>query len=199
MITAAHHFCTVGERTVFFLSSALGIIVSIVIVIAVIVAAVLIFAATRPDDFRIQRSATIKAPPDKIFGFINDFHKWSTWSPWEKLDPNLKRTYSGAEKGLGAIYEWEGNKKVGQGRMEITQASPPQKLVIKLDFIRPFSANNTAEYTLESQGDSTTITWAMLGKQPFMFKVMSLFMSMDKMVGKDFEAGLANLKGLAEK
>jgi hypothetical protein len=115
------------------------------------------------------------------------------------LDPALTRTYSGADKGKGAVYEWEGNKKVGQGRMEITDASSPSKITIKLDFIKPFQAHNTAEFTLAGQGDSTAITWAMDGQQPFMFKVMGLFFSMDKMIGKDFETGLANLKSITEK
>src|SRR5262249_17257950 len=139
-----------------------------------------------------------ESAPDKIVPHINDFHKWTAWSPWEKLDPNLKRTYSGADNGKGAIYEWEGTKKVGQGRMEIMETTP-STIKIKLDFLKPFEAHHTAEFSLEPQGDSTNITWAMIGKQPFMLKVMSVFMSMDKMVGKDFEAGLANLKGIAEK
>jgi uncharacterized protein YndB with AHSA1/START domain len=171
----------------------------IVGVLVVLIAAVLIYAATKPDTFRIQRAATIKAPPDRIFPLINDFRSWTSWSPWEKMDPNLKRTYSGAESGRGAVYEWEGNKKVGQGRMEIKDASPPSRVSIQLDFIKPFEAHNTAEFTLDGQGDSTNVTWVMHGRQPFMFKVMTVFMSMDKMVGKDFETGLANLKAATEK
>jgi hypothetical protein len=115
------------------------------------------------------------------------------------LDPALKRTYSGAASGQGAVYEWEGNKKVGQGRMEIMESSPSSKITIKLDFLKPFEAHNSAEFTLDRQGDSTTVTWVMNGRQPYMFKVMSLFFSMDKMIGKDFEAGLANLKSITEK
>jgi uncharacterized protein YndB with AHSA1/START domain len=166
-------------------------------VVVVLIAAVLIFAATQPSAFRIQRSATIQAPPEKVFSLVEDFHAWKNWSPWEKLDPNLSRTYSGAERGKGAVYEWQGNKKVGQGRMEITDAAVPNRVAIQLDFIKPFEAHNVAEFTLTGQG-STTITWAMIGQKPFLFKVISLFMNMDKMIGKDFEAGLANLKGLAE-
>jgi hypothetical protein len=158
----------------------------------------LIVASTKPDEFRIQRSAKIQAPPERIFPHINDFRSWTSWSPWEKMDPNLKRTYSGPESGIGSVYEWEGNKKVGQGRMEIAQAAPPSKVTIKLDFIKPFAANNIAEFTLEPVGDSTNLTWAMLGKQPFMFKVMKVFIDMDKIIGKDFEAGLANLKAVSE-
>jgi carbon monoxide dehydrogenase subunit G len=176
----------------------LTVVLIVVGLLVVVIAAVLGFAATKPDAFRIQRSASIKAPAEKIFALINDFHRWGSWSPWEKLDPALKRTYSGAANGLGAVYEWEGNKKVGKGRMEITQASAPSKVTIKLDFLKPFEAHNTAEFTLEGQGDSTNVTWVMDGQQPYMFKVMTLFLSMDKMVGKDFETGLANLKSLTE-
>jgi uncharacterized protein YndB with AHSA1/START domain len=175
------------------------VVIIIVVVLIVAVAAVLGIAAAKPGTFRIQRSASIKAPPEKIFEILNDFNRWPSWSPWEKLDPAMKRTHSGAANGPGAVYEWEGNKKVGKGRMEITQSSPPSKLTIKLDFFTPFEAHNTAEFTLDGQGDSTNITWAMNGRQPYFFKVMTLFMSMDKMVGKDFETGLANLKSITEK
>jgi hypothetical protein len=181
------------EGTVF---QTIAIIVGVVLVVAI--AAVLIIAAIKPDTFRVQRSASMKAPAEKIFAQIQDFHNWGSWSPWEKLDPQLKRTYSGADKGLGAIYEWEGNKQVGKGRMEITEATPSSKIGIKLDFFKPFEAHNTAEFTLGAQGDSTEVNWAMNGSQPFLFKVMTLFMSIDKMIGKDFEAGLANLKQLTE-
>jgi hypothetical protein len=171
----------------------------IVGIIVLLVAGLLGYAATKPDTFRVQRSATMKAPPEKIFSLINDFHNWGAWSPWEKLDLAMKKTHSGAASGKGAIYEWEGNKKVGQGRMEITEESPPSKVAIKLDFIKPFQANNKAEFALDRQGDSTNVTWTMDGSQPFMFKVMGVFMNLDNMIGKDFEAGLASIKGIAEK
>jgi uncharacterized protein YndB with AHSA1/START domain len=174
------------------------IAIIIVAVLVLAVAGLLAYAASRPDTFRIQRTGTIKAPPEKVFPHINDFHSWSSWSPWEKLDPALKRTYSGAPSGKGTVYEWEGNKQVGKGRMEITDAAPPSRIVIKLDFLKPFEAHNTAEFTLAGQGDGTNVTWAMHGRQPFMFKLMTLFCSLDKMVGKDFEAGLANLKSVVE-
>jgi len=174
----------------------LGGLVSL-IVLAIIV--VLVIAATKPDAFRIQRSATMNAAPEKVFPLINDFHQWIGWSPWEKLDPALKRTYSGNASGKGSIYEWVGNKKVGQGRMEITESTPSSRILIKLDFIKPFSANNTTEFALNGQGSSTNVSWTMTGSQPFMFKVMSIFMNMDKMIGKDFEAGLASMKDIAEK
>jgi len=171
----------------------------IVGIIVLLVAGLLGYAATKPDTFRVQRSASMKAPPEKIFPLINDFHNWVSWSPWEKLDLEMKKTHSGAASGKGAIYEWEGNKKVGQGRMEITEESPPSTVAIKLDFIKPFQANNKAEFALDRQGDSTNVTWTMDGSQPFMFKVMGVFMNLDNMIGKDFEAGLASMKDIAEK
>jgi uncharacterized protein YndB with AHSA1/START domain len=171
----------------------------IVGIVVVLLAALLGYAATKPDEFRIQRTGNINVPPEKVFPLINDFHNWGSWSPWEKMDPAMKRTHAGASSGKGAVYAWEGNKKVGQGRMEIVEASPPSKVVIQLDFLKPFEAHNTAVFTLEPQGGGTNVTWAMFGRQPFMLKVMSTFCSMDKMVGKDFEAGLANLKAVTEK
>ncbi len=170
----------------------------IIIVIVVLLAGLIGFAATRPDTFRVQRTTSIQAPPQKIIPLIQDFHNWTSWSPWEKLDPALKRTYSGAASGKGAVYEWEGNKKVGQGRMEITETAPSE-IIIKLDFLKPFEAHNTAEFTLQPSGDSTSVTWATYGPNVFIAKVMSLFFSMDKMIGKDFETGLANLKTAAER
>jgi hypothetical protein len=172
---------------------------TIALVVVVLIVAVLIFAATTPDTFRVQRATSIKAPAEKIFLLINDLHSWDAWSPWEKMDPAMKRTFSGAASGKGAVYEWEGNHEVGKGRMEIMESSPPSKVVIKLDFIKPFEAHNIAEFTLDSQGDSTNVTWAMHGPNPYMAKVIHIFFSMDSMVGKQFEAGLANLKTIAEK
>ena len=169
------------------------------IVIVVLIAAVLGLAATKPDRFRVERSATIKAPPEKVFALINDFHHWGQWSPWEKLDPAMKRTHSGAPSGKGAIYEWEGNSQVGAGRMEITEPTPPTKVLIKLDFIKPIEGHNMAEFTLRPQGDSTQLTWAMHGPTPFVSKLVQVFASMDRLIGKDFETGLANLKAAAEK
>ncbi len=171
----------------------------ILVVIVVLIAVVLGLAATKPDTFRVERAATIKAPPAKVYALIDDFRQWSQWSPWEKLDPELKRTFSGPASGKGAVYEWTGNSKVGAGRMEITEPTPPSKIVIKLDFIKPFEGHNIAEFTLEPQGDSTQLTWAMHGPTPFVSKVMQVFISMDRLIGKDFEAGLANLKAAAER
>jgi len=161
-------------------------------------AGLLIYAATRPDSFRIERSAPIKAPPEKIFAIINDFHKWTAWSPWEKIDPALKRTYSGPQSGMGATYAWEGNKNIGTGRMEIVESAPASRIVIKLDFFKPFEAHNTAEFKLAPGGDGTTVTWAMFGPSPYMSKLMGIFFNMERMVGGQFERGLANLKALSE-
>lgn len=172
---------------------------TILIGLVLVVAAILIYAATRPDSFRVERSASIKAPPEKIFALINDFQQWPQWSPWEKLDPAMKRTLSTPSQGVGASYGWVGNNKVGEGRMEILSAAPPNKIDIKLDFLKPFEAHNKAIFTLTPQGDGTTVNWVMEGPAPFVTKLMSVFVSMDKMVGKDFEAGLANMKAAAEK
>lgn len=156
-------------------------------------------ALTKPDTFTVQRSTVIKAPPEKIMALISDFHNWPTWSPWEKLDPKMQRTFSGAASGKGAVYNWLGNSDVGQGRMEITDITPPAKVVIKLDFIVPMESNNVTEFVLAPQGDSTTVTWTMKGPMPFMLKLMNVFSSMDAVVGKDFDRGLLQLKSAAEK
>ena len=171
----------------------------ILIVIVVLVAGVLGFAATKPDTFSVQRSPGIKAPPEKIFAVLNDFHRWPDWSPWEKLDPAMKRTQSGAASGKGAIYEWDGNSKAGAGRMEIIESTPASKLGIQLDFIKPFEGHNIAEFSLTPEPDATRVNWVMHGPTPFVSKVMQVFVSMDTLIGKDFEEGLANLKVLAEK
>ena len=172
---------------------------TIVIMVLVALAALLLYVATKPDTFRVVRSISIKAPPENIFPFMNDFHRWVSWSPYETKDPAMKRTYSGAASGKTSVYEWDGNRNVGKGRMEITESSPPSKVTIKLDFMKPFEAHNIAEFTLEAGTDSTTVTWAMHGPLPYLAKVIHLFFNMDSMVGRDFEAGLANLKTIAEK
>ncbi|NOV31805.1 SRPBCC family protein [Methylomonas sp. ZR1] len=172
---------------------------TILIVLVVIVVALLIYAASKPDTFRVQRSITIKAAPDKIFPLISDLHNMQTWSAWEKVDPGMKRSYSGAASGPGAVYEWEGNKEIGQGRMEILETNPPVKLMLRLTFIKPFPAENTVEFTLQTEGVVTHVTQAIYGPSPFLSKVMSLVFSMDKMIGGKFEEGLAELKTIAEK
>lgn len=169
----------------------------IAIVVLVLIAGLLVYAATRPDSFSVERSVSIKAPPQKVFSLIDDFHNWGSWSPWEKLDPAMKKTYTGAASGQGAVYEWTGNSKVGQGRMEIVDASA-SKVTIKLDFLRPIEGHNVAEFNLAPQGDGTEVTWSMHGPSPYMAKLMGVFVSMDKMIGGDFEKGLANLKSVAE-
>lgn len=171
----------------------------VAVVLAIAIAIVLILAATKPDTFSVQRAAIVSAPPEKIFTLINDFRQWGAWSPYEHKDPAMKRTYSGAVRGNGAVYAWEGDKNVGSGRMEILEASAPSKIVIKLDFFSPFEAHNTAEFTMLPQDDDTRLTWRMHGPAPFMARIMHVFINIDKMVGKDFETGLANLKRLAEK
>jgi uncharacterized protein YndB with AHSA1/START domain len=170
----------------------------IVVLLVVGVAIVLALAATKPDTFRVQRTATIKASPEKIFPFINDFSKWRAWSPYEKKDPAMKRTFGATTAGKGASYAWEGDKNVGMGSMEITDSSAPSRVGLNLDFLKPFEAHNKVEFTLEPQGDATLVTWDMQGPLPYMFKIMHVFFNMDKMVGTDFEAGLANLKSAVE-
>jgi hypothetical protein len=177
----------------------LEMIAIIAVILAIAIAVILILAANKPVTFRVQRAASIKAPAERIFPLINDFHQWGGWSPWEQKDPAMKRTFSGADSGKGAVYAWEGDKNVGTGRMEILDTSVPTKIVIKLDFFKPFEAHNTAEFTMLPQGDATNLTWLMHGPAPFMHRVMQLFMNFDKLIGKDFEAGLANLKKLTEK
>jgi hypothetical protein len=173
-----------------------------VIVLGIVVlaaAVVLIVAATKPDTFRLQRSTEIKASPDKIYPLIADFRRWTAWSPYEHRDPALRRTYSGAPGGKGAIYAWEGNKDVGAGRMEMTAATESSEIVLDLDFSRPFVAHNVVTFSLVPRNDTTTVTWAMQGPVPFFAKVIHVFINMDKMVGGDFDTGLANLKAVAER
>lgn len=171
----------------------------IAIAITAIIVIILGLALAQPNSFTVTRSITIKAAPDKIYPMISDFHNWSTWSPWEHLDPKMVRTFSGAPTGVGAVYGWEGNDQVGAGRMEITGAAAPSKIDIKLDFLKPFESHNTTVFTLEPKGDSTTVVWTMSGPSAFITKLMGVFVSMDKMVGPDFEKGLASMKAVAEK
>lgn len=171
-------------------------IVAAVLVIGVIV--VLALAARKPDTFQVKRTATINAPPDRIYPLIADFRRWPEWSPYETKDPDMKRSYGATSSGKGATYGWDGDKNIGAGSMEITEASPPDKVSLKLDFIRPFQAHNTVDFTLSPQGDATLVTWDMRGPVPFFAKIIHVFLNMDKMVGDDFEAGLAKMKSVAE-
>ena len=173
----------------------LGIIVLLIILAAI---AAFAYAETRPDGFRVQRMTSINAAPDTIFPLLDDFQRWPEWSPWEGRDPTMKRTYTGAPAGMGAIYAWRGNRKVGAGRMEIIETSPPLRLAIALHFLKPFEARNTAEFLLEPAGATTRVTWAMHGRANPVMKTMGLFMNMDHMIGRDFETGLANLKRVSE-
>jgi uncharacterized protein YndB with AHSA1/START domain len=170
----------------------------IIILVGIALVALLGYAATKPDRFRVARSTVIKAPPERIYALIDDFHAWGAWSPYEALDPAMTRTYGGPARGLGATYAWSGNGKAGAGRMEIVEAAAPSKLVIDLDFTKPFEAHNKAIFTLVPEGDATRVTWAMEGPSPFLFKVMDVVLNMDRMAGKDFETGLASLKAQAE-
>jgi hypothetical protein len=174
------------------LFSLLGVVVALVVVLFAV-------AATKPGSFKLFRSIKIASPATDVFQLINNFHEWTKWSPWEKLDPNLQRTYTGPEQGVGAAYAWQGNRNVGQGRMEITESVPNSRIAIDLHFITPFEARNLTEFTLQEGADQQTeVVWAMSGKQPLMMRVMSVFMSLDKMIGKDFESGLRAMKSAAE-
>jgi uncharacterized protein YndB with AHSA1/START domain len=174
-------------------------LIKIIIAIVVVIIAILVYASTKPDTFHVERSVTIKATPEKIFPLINDFHAWNDWTPYNK-DPAMIKTFSGAEQGVGASYAWQGNKEVGKGDIRITASTPPHKVELNLHMIEPFEGgNNPVVFSLGAVGDATKVTWAMDGTSHLMFKVMGLFISMDDMVGKDFEVGLSKLKVLAEK
>ncbi|KAB2911372.1 MAG: SRPBCC family protein [Hyphomicrobiaceae bacterium] len=175
------------------------IIFAVLAVIAMAIIAVLAVAATKPGTFIVERAVTVDAPPERIFPLVSDLRRFATWSPYEEKDPDMKRTYSGAASGKGASYEWDGNKQIGKGRLEIADASAPSRVTMKLDFIRPFECHNVVDFTLEPKGESTIVTWAMHGPVPYMAKIMHVIFNMDRMVGKDFEAGLSRLKAIAER
>jgi uncharacterized protein YndB with AHSA1/START domain len=166
--------------------------------LAALIVLVAIIAALQPTQFAITRSATMNAPPARVFDQVNDFRKWEAWSPWEKLDPNLQRTYGGAPAGVGANYRWLGNKKVGEGEMTITESRAPELIRLDLHFIKPFNATNVTEFKFQPAAGGTNMTWTMTGERNFMFKLMGLMMNMDKMIGADFERGLANIKAVVE-
>ena len=174
------------------------VLIIIAVLLALAIAVALIAASAKPDTFKVQRSAVIAAAPERIFSLIADFHQWRGWSPWEHRDPAMKRTFDGPPSDVGAVYAWDGNRNVGAGRMEIIEATVPSQIMIKLDFIKPFEGHNIAEFALQPQGSATAIVWTMHGPAPLLSKLMQLVMNMDKMIGKDFEAGLAGLKRLAE-
>jgi Polyketide cyclase / dehydrase and lipid transport len=170
----------------------------VLIGIAAVVVLFIIVVVTRPSTFHIERSVSMAAPPANAFGQVNDFHAWSGWSPWEKLDPQMKKTFDGSPSGVGAIYSWVGNDKVGEGKMTIEKSAAPSLVGIKLQFFKPFAATNQSTFTFAPAGDGTKVTWAMDGENNFVGKAFSMFMDMDKMVGGDFERGLASMKTLAE-
>ena len=172
--------------------------VTIAVIVLVVIGIILALAASKPNEFTVQRTTHIATSPERIFPHLVDFRRWGAWSPWEQMDPAMRKTYSGAATGTGSVYEWQGNSKVGQGRMEMTEVTPPSTLTVKLDFLKPFEAHNTAAFTLVPGGDGTDVTWKMYGPSPFVTKVMGVFFNMDKMIGKDFERGLASLKSVAE-
>jgi uncharacterized protein YndB with AHSA1/START domain len=163
-----------------------------------IIAALAVIVVLQPSDFRISRSTTIAAPAATVFEQVNDFHKWEGWSPWAKLDPNMKQSHEGAPTGVGASYWWSGNDQVGEGRMTLTESRPSEMIRIKLEFLKPFAATNTAEFSFKPDGNQTTVTWSMFGSNNFMAKAFGIVMNMDKLVGADFEKGLAQLKTVAE-
>lgn len=170
----------------------------ILIALAVIVVLFVIIVALQPSEFRIVRSATISAPPPAVFAQVNDFHKWEAWSPWAKLDPTAKATFEGPSAGTGAIFRWAGNNEVGEGSMMITESRPSDLIRIKLEFLKPFAATSTAEFTFKPEGNQTAVTWSMEGENNFIAKAFCLFMDMDKMVGGQFEKGLASMKSVVE-
>ena len=173
-------------------------LMKILIAIAVIVIVFVVVVAMQPSEFRVARSATISAPPPAVFAQVNDFHKWEAWNPWGKIDPAMKQTYEGAPAGVGAIYTWVGNKNAGEGRMTLTESHPSDLIRIKLEFFKPFAGTNIAEFTFKHAGNQTAVTWSMAGKNNFMAKAIHLFMNMDKMIGGQFETGLAQMKSIVE-
>jgi len=171
--------------------------IKIVVGLCVIVIAILVYATSKPDTFALSRGITINAKAEVVHSLINDFNHWPSWSPWEKLDPDMKRTLSGPASGPGAIYEWQGNSKVGQGRMELLESSP-QQIRIKLDFIKPMEGHNITTFKLNESNGVTQVNWSMSGPNSYAAKIMQVFVNMDSLIGKDFESGLANLKARAE-
>jgi hypothetical protein len=173
-------------------------ILKILIAVVVIVLLLVVVVATRRSSFHVERSATIAAPPERLFERVNDLHAWRSWSPWEKKDPDMSRTYGGPPTGVGATYGWAGDKNVGEGRMTIERSDRPSLVEIKLEFFKPFKGTNTARFTFEPAAGGTKVIWGMDGKYNFVSKAFCMFMDMDKMIGTDFEAGLAALKAEAE-
>jgi polyketide cyclase/dehydrase/lipid transport protein len=171
---------------------------NVLLVLVALVAIVMIVIATRPPRYHVERSASMAASPGTVYANVADFHRWAAWSPWEKLDPGMKTDFDGPPGGVGASYHWIGNDKVGEGRMTITDATPDQRAVMKLEFLKPWQSTCTTTFSFAPEGQSTRVTWAMDGTNNFMAKAMSLVMNMDKMIGPDFERGLASLRTVSE-
>lgn len=174
------------------------ILLGIVVMIVVLIAVFLVLVMLQPAHYQVERTATINAPAPVVFGLVNDFHKWDSWSPWAKLDPAMKTNFEGAPAGTGAMYSWSGNSEVGEGKMTITESRPTDLIKIKLEFIKPFAATNATDFAFTSSGNSTNVKWTMAGDNNFIGKAFSLFMNMDKMIGGDFDKGLAKMKQVAE-
>ena len=170
----------------------------IFISLAVIIIALAVFVAMQPDAFRVTRSATVSAPATAVFAHVNELHKWEAWNPWQKKDPAMKLTFAGPPAGPGASYSWAGNNEVGEGRLTITESRPGELVRLKLEFMKPFTATNTADFTFKPEGDKTVVIWSMEGKNNYVAKALHLVMNMDKMVGGDFEKGLADMKAAVE-
>jgi Polyketide cyclase / dehydrase and lipid transport. len=173
-------------------------LVIVLAVLAVLVVVFLVVVAMQPADYRVVRTASIAAPPETVFAQVNDFHKWETWSPWAKIDPAAKFSYEGAPAGVGSVFSWAGNKQVGEGRMALTDSHPNDQIRIKLDFIKPYPSSCIQEFAFKPEGKETVVTWTMTGQKDFMSKAVCMFMNMDKMVGGDFERGLASMKSVTE-
>jgi uncharacterized protein YndB with AHSA1/START domain len=173
-------------------------LVKILIGLAALVVLLVVVVALQPSEFRITRTATVAAPPSAVFAQVNDFHKWEAWSPWAKLDPAARNTFDGAPAGSGAVFAWAGNGQVGEGRMTIIESRPDELVRIKLEFMKPFAATNTAEFTFKPDGDRTAVTWSMYGHNNFIGKAVCLVMNMDKTLGGEFDKGLAAIKSVAE-
>lgn len=171
---------------------------TVLLVLAALAAVFIVVVATRPAEFRVSRSATIPAPSPEVFAQVNDLHNWEAWSPWARLDPQAKGTYDGPREGVDASFAWSGNSEVGEGRMTITGSRPHELVQLRLEFLKPFKATNTAEFTFEPDGEQTLVTWTMSGTNNFMSKAVGLFMDCETMVGGQFEQGLANLKSVVE-
>lgn len=173
-------------------------IAKILIALGLVIVVVLIAATFQPSEFRVSRSTLVFAPADKLFAEVDDFHRWQAWSPYEKLDPGMQRTFAGPAAGIGAIYGWSGDKNVGAGKMTITESVPAQKVGIRLEFTKPMAAVSESTFTFQPEGSETRVRWEMTGRNNYLSKIFCLFMNMDKMIGGQFEEGLANLKRLAE-